>query len=310
MREPLSSLMKVGIVHPMAYPEATCCDGLMVRTIQRIAEDEFFGAIEITHVPDATTRSRVRRILETSGLAVVYGAQPVILGEGLDLNHQSGEARRKAIGRLRDCVDEAYELGAARLVLLSGKHPGGAGVKGEAIDRLLDSLTEVCSHASAQGHLEIVLEQFDCDIDKKALVGHVADAKHVAFAMRNEFPSFGILVDHGHLPLIGESIQLTLQSLRECLTHIHIGNCVLKDTTHPAYGDKHPRFGICGGEIEIEDLSRFLQLLLEVGYLGRRHAQPPIVSFEVKPLPGEDPELVIANAKRALIEAWAQVYVG
>jgi hypothetical protein len=34
---------------------------------------------------------------------------------------------------------------------------------------------------------------------------------------------------------------------------------------------------------------------------------PPIVSFEVKPLAGETSEVIIANAKRVLKEAWARV---
>jgi len=34
---------------------------------------------------------------------------------------------------------------------------------------------------------------------------------------------------------------------------------------------------------------------------------PPFLSFEVKPLPGESSEVIIANAKRTLREAWARV---
>jgi hypothetical protein len=32
-----------------------------------------------------------------------------------------------------------------------------------------------------------------------------------------------------------------------------------------------------------------------------------MVSFEVKPMEGQDPLLVIANAKRVMQQAWAQV---
>jgi hypothetical protein len=40
-----------------------------------------------------------------------------------------------------------------------------------------------------------------------------------------------------------------------------------------------------------------------VGYLNKKN--PPILSFEVKPFGDEDPDLVIANAKRTLETAWA-----
>ncbi|MGI5850199.1 MAG: sugar phosphate isomerase/epimerase, partial [Christensenellales bacterium] len=36
---------------------------------------------------------------------------------------------------------------------------------------------------------------------------------------------------------------------------------------------------------------------------------PPILSFEVKPWGDEDSELVIANAKRTLNEAWAMLEI-
>jgi hypothetical protein len=33
----------------------------------------------------------------------------------------------------------------------------------------------------------------------------------------------------------------------------------------------------------------------------------PVFTFEVKPLPGETPELLVANTKRVFKEAWAKV---
>jgi hypothetical protein len=49
----------------------------------------------------------------------------------------------------------------------------------------------------------------------------------------------------------------------------------------------------------------FLRALFDVGFFDSQ--DKPIVSFEVKPLPGENPKAVIANAKRTLIEAWAEL---
>ena len=306
MKGHFNSYMKVGIVHPMAYPSAGNCNDLMMETIQRIAEDEFFGAIEITHIEDASVREKIRKMLDISGISVVYGAQPIILGEGLDLNHGDNGKRKKAITRLKGCIDEACELGAKAVVLLSGKCPNEAQQKDEAIRLLIDSLNQLCSHALKKGGINIVLEQFDFDIEKYALIGLAKDARFVAESVRKEFLNFGLLVDLGHLPLIREDTGETLRLLAEYLVSVHIGNCVLADTTHPAHGDKHPRFGIKGGEVTNDCLAKFLRLLFEVGFLKARSTNLPIVSYEVKPLPGEDPELIIANSKRALIEAWAK----
>ena len=48
-----------------------------------------------------------------------------------------------------------------------------------------------------------------------------------------------------------------------------------------------------------------MRVLLEIGILDGK--QRPIVSFEVKPLEGQDSLVMIANAKRVLNEAWALV---
>jgi hypothetical protein len=34
----------------------------------------------------------------------------------------------------------------------------------------------------------------------------------------------------------------------------------------------------------------------------------PIVGFEIKPMPGEDPDIVIAGTKRVWKEAWARLH--
>jgi hypothetical protein len=49
----------------------------------------------------------------------------------------------------------------------------------------------------------------------------------------------------------------------------------------------------------------FLRVLKGIGFLNEKN--PPIVSFEVKPFGDEDPDIVVANAKRTLNRAWALV---
>ncbi|MDO8685663.1 MAG: hypothetical protein Q7J78_03225 [Clostridiales bacterium] len=65
------------------------------------------------------------------------------------------------------------------------------------------------------------------------------------------------------------------------------------------------RFGFPGGENNMEELAKYLSILLEIGFLNEK--DPPIVSFEVKPFGDEDPEIVIANAKRTLNRAWTKI---
>ena len=72
----------------------------------------------------------------------------------------------------------------------------------------------------------------------------------------------------------------------------------------PGYGDYHPVFGTPGSANGIPEMVDFLRTLIDIGFLDGQ--KKPMVSFEVKPMEGQDPFLVIANAKRVIRQAWAQ----
>jgi sugar phosphate isomerase/epimerase len=295
MNAELHSYMKVGIVSFMAYPTPPLLAG-----ITQLARDPFFTAIEVTHIPSPEDRAAAAQLLATSGLEVGYGAQPVQLGGKLDLNSLDEATRRAAVDRIRACVDEAVGLGCGRLAVLSGPDPAPER-REEAKAALVSSLDELCGYAEQRG-LGITLEVFDQTIDKKALIGPTVDGVAVAEQLRAKHPSFGLMLDLSHLPMQFESADEALQAAAGCLVHVHIGNCVL-EKGHPAYGDTHPRFGLPGGSNDVAELRAFLKVLADIGYIGPGLQRT--VAFEVKPLPGESPEVVVANAKRTLLQAWA-----
>jgi len=88
--------------------------------------------------------------------------------------------------------------------------------------------------------------------------------------------------------------------------HFHIGNCVMKDRRHPLYGDLQPRFGIPEGELDTADVRNYFKLLLDKKLLSPENR--PVLSVEVRPLLAEEySEIIIANAKRVIKEAWATI---
>ena len=105
--------------------------------------------------------------------------------------------------------------------------------------------------------------------------------------------------------LLVESARESLVPVKDYIIHAHMGNAVVKSPELPAYGDAHPRFGFPNGANDVEELVDYLRVLLKIGYL--REGQPRILSFEVKPFADEEPEVVVANAKRVLNRAWALV---
>ena len=123
MKSSLHDYMKVGLIHFMAYPFAASGDGDIVRTIEEIAIDDFFDAIEITRINDVEQRKIAKAIIDTAGMTVGFGAQPYILKGKLNLNSTDEQERAKAVEVLKEAVDQAYEMGARKLGFLSGPKP-------------------------------------------------------------------------------------------------------------------------------------------------------------------------------------------
>jgi hypothetical protein len=124
-----------------------------------------------------------------------------------------------------------------------------------------------------KGNMKIALEMFDYDVDKKSLTGRASLALRYAK-------------------------EISLLPVKDYIVHAHIGNCVVKRPEMPGYGDVHPRFGFPNGENDVDQIVDYLRVLLEIGFLNIE--EPPVVSFEIKPFGDEDPDIVIANAKRTL----------
>ncbi len=302
MQGSIRDCCRLGIVHFMAWPECMHGNGPIVESVAAIAEDADFDVLEVARFNDPAKRAEIVAIAQQARLELAYAAQPAILLNSLNPNSLDQRERRRAVDALKAEIDMACEIGAIAFAMLSGKDPGERN-RAAAAQALLDSLSELCDHAGSSGRLPVVLEIFDRDIDKKALIGPTEEA--VTLAAQLERDNFGLLVDLSHLPLQKETPRHALAKAKAHLKHAHVGNCVLRDSDDPAYGDQHPRFGYPGGENDIPQLEQFLRVLMDVGYLST--ATRPIVSFEIKPLPGESTHAVIANAKRTLTAAWGRV---
>jgi sugar phosphate isomerase/epimerase len=287
----------------MIFPETIGGTGPIVETVSKIADDDFFSMIEVSHMNDPEARKQVADTIRGAHMRVAFGAQPLILSRKLDLNSKDPARRKEAISAIMALLDEANEIGAKRLTVLSGPDPGE---KDRAAGRelLIQSLLELCAYAK-QKFMSITLETFDRTVEKKSLIGPSPEALGVSEAVRKQFPDFGLMYDMGHAPLLDEDPAEALRLLKDHLVHVHIGNCV-KEAGHTAYGDQHPRFGLQGGENDVPQLVQFLRALFDVGYLRLTSQETsPVVGFELKPRPGERPESVIANGKRTWKKAWS-----
>lgn len=301
MKDSLYAYFKPGLVHFKAYPQVMQGRDY-VKTLEKICEDDFWHVVEVGPVKDARERDQARKLLEVSHLDIAYATQPTVLPQKLNPHHSDAGERARVLRIIKKCVDEAYQLGAGYIRVMSGKDPGPE-KREDAKKMFIDFMHEVCDYTKQNGDMRVTLKIFDHDVDKEALIGPFATAREVSLPVDAAHDNFGILSDLSHFPLLREDPADAIPLIKDFFTHFHIGNCV-KTKGHFLYGDLQPRFGVPGGDIDTEGLRDYFRVLLEHGLIGPD--KRPHVSAEVRPLLAEETsELVIANTKRVIREAWA-----
>ena len=303
MIEPVEQYLRLGLVHFMAFPEVADDETCLLPTLEKVALMPDFRAVEIKLVQNERLLEPLAALLETSMLDLGLAAQPALLAGRLDPGSADKALRARTMKLMQRYVEQAAALGAESVAMLSGPDPGEAGCA-DALQRTADFIAELCSFSDSRGGPKIILEVFDREIDKKALVGPSETAAHLcelAAALGAE--NFGLCVDLSHLPLLDETPDEAISPVQDYLASAHIGNAVLQKG-HPLYGDCHPGFGTAAGANRVDQTRDFINTLKNVGFLNRK--RPPMVSFEVKPAPGEKSEIVIAAALRVFRRAWAK----
>lgn len=291
-----------GIVHYALFPSAGSGEGDIAASLVPILDDDFFQAIEITWIKDKSMLRRVANLLRGSRLTVMFSGGPPLLSGGYNLSSTNPRERREAFEFTKRLVDMAYELGGRSLLISSGRDPGES-LRRLAISIFMESLAEICSYAIAQNPsapLAICLEPFDSDVHQRQLLGPTRVSTASVSAVRQVYSNCGITLDMSHIAQLHEGIEEAVQEAGDCLIHAHIANCVLTQGD-PLYGDMHPPFGVPNGVYGLADIARFVNALDAGGYFTRPCPYGrPVVSVEIRPQPGQNPEDIISQYKAEL----------
>ncbi|MFW6155784.1 MAG: sugar phosphate isomerase/epimerase family protein [Armatimonadota bacterium] len=304
-------MMDLGIVHFMAYPVIQDDDPEMILdTAKRIVEDDFFQVIEVRPSRHQQVLDGLKQMAITGHIKIGVGAQPPLLINKLDINSLDDAARQEAVDAVKNGIDQAYELGARICAFLSG--PDNPDDRDSAMSALVDSCVELCEYSRSRAGdgdpVWLSLEQFDENVDKCSLIGPTPRAVELADRVKEQVDNFGLTQDLSHMPLLRESAQDFLAPTVDHLIHVHVGNALMEDESHEAYGDMHPGFGYPGSENDVEDLVRFLETLIYVGYFDKDlPTDKPIVTFEVAPVGDEDSDLLVAGTRRVFEQAWSML---
>ena len=296
MQESIHRYFRVGTIQWMSYPRLDPMESL-----KKICRDDYFDAVEVKGWGGIAKDGEGKSLLDQSHLKVCFGAQPHLLGPGLNPNALDEAGRQRAEDALTAAVDEAEYLGAKGIAFLAGKWQSET--KEQAYAALLKTARDLCGYAAEKG-MNVELEVFDYDMDKAALIGPAPLAARFAADMRTTHGNFGLLVDLSHFPTTYETSRFVIQTLRPYITHLHFGNAVV-EKGRDAYGDLHPRLGYPHSANDTAELLDYLRVLREEGFF--RPDDPLVLSMEVSPRPGEDEDIVLANTKRVLNRAWAML---
>ncbi len=303
MERSIRRYMKVGTILHVSYKELGGGEGPILECLKKIVTDPYFEAVEVAQMKDAGVRKAAAEMIARGHMVTAYGGQGRMLGAGLNINDLCEAGRQKALASLKEGIDEAYEIHAADFAFLAGRYEEET--KEASFQALLASTRELCAYAAQKGNMPVLCEVFDYDIAKRSLVGPAELVRRYAKTICREYENFGLMVDLSHIPMLHETLEENLLPIKEYIRHAHMGNTVIKSPDCPAYGDEHPRFGFPDSENDVEELAAYLRLLLKIGFLNEKDR--PIVSFEVKPFEDEDPDVVLAGAKRTLELAWELV---
>jgi sugar phosphate isomerase/epimerase len=298
MDQSLHSYMRLGLVQGAAFPASGDDPEAFLDGVEQIATDDFFAAIEVRCVPDDGLRGRVLDVLRASQLDVVYAAYPRLCAPGLDLASRDDAVRSRAVAAARRAIDEAIALRAERVNVVSGPDPGGEG-RDAATEALIDSLCALAAYSAAHRGPPLALEPFPRGGEGGYLVGPTAEAIGIVRLVREMFPDFGLVLDTGHLALLGEDVAAAFAAAAPYLEQVHLANAV------PGAASAAPPFGVAGGMYDVPRVADVLLALFRVGFLGA--GRRPLVCVRVAPRPGERPAWVIAGAKRTLAAAWARL---
>lgn len=297
----ISKYAKLGLVHHLLYPDCVRDMEYHEKTLQEFMQRKDIEAFDCC-VPFAPEiRKRLLPQLKNCGKDIAYALH---LFPARKISLASWDIQEQAITKmiLKDQIAMAAEMGATGFVFVSGADVPTDRPRAQAAFK--DFCHWFCDELKPH-NITALLEPFDRTIDKKFLYGPTEDCVALMEELRKDHDNIGIELDMAHLPLMFESFEDAIKRCAPYIERVHLGNCVLKDTTHPLYGDMHPPMGLPGGEIDTPELITILQCLYDCGYLSTEKRKPLVM--EMTPFPGKTPEYTIEQTYQRLADAWSAV---
>jgi sugar phosphate isomerase/epimerase len=302
LKDSIREYARIGLVHHMLYPKCTMDADDHMRTILEFVKRNDIETLDCCIPYGEERRKVVIPAVRDCGKEVVYAFHLFPLRKISLGSVNPGEQ-----GLTRLAVDDQVKVAAA--VNATGfVFASGSDVPDEERPAAREAFRDFCRYFAGvlKPHgMDALLEPFDRTFDVKFLYGPSEECVELIDSLLPQVDNFGIELDMAHVPLMGETFEHAIRVCSKHLRRVHLGNCVMRDTTNPWYGDKHPPMGFEGGEIDVPQLVGILECLLDVGYLSKENRGALVI--EMRPFPDRTPEETAEDNLRRLDKAWEMV---
>lgn len=252
--------MKLGICLTPIYPQAIKDSHLMLQLIEKIYREKVFQCVEIYFEGTKEEEQEIKSSLSGVGLTAVYLGGLPIKRDGIDLSAEEEEKRKNSVLICKKHIDHAISMGCKKMVVASGPIWKVNRNSEKVVEQMRRSLEELDFYCMGS-NLQISLEPFPVKTPPCMAIGGNEIVKNI-FKGSN-FRNIGITFDTSHFIQLGEDLEESFGSLKPWIHHLHLANCVMKDTSSALYGDQHPLFSQTGGELTLENIRKFYKNLEE-----------------------------------------------
>ena len=211
-------------------------------------------------------RKTIKEYLISHDIKSIYLGAMAAKQKNLNLSSLNKELREESVQEMKKCIDDAYFYGTSSLLLNSGRCPddGEDEVAYEYLKKSLEELLKYIDGKTKDYKLNLTLEPGDTSVDSFSLIGNTNLAIKLVREIREKYKNFGLTMDTSHLRQLDEEPLDSIKKAFPYCNHIHLANCIIKDKTSNLYGDKHPEFGIEGGEISVEEIKNIFEAIKEI----------------------------------------------
>lgn len=307
MSYPWTEFFQLGVVASAFYPEIRERKGPILRVLKKLASDPFFQAMEFSGAEDPSVQEEIIAALKENGKTLVFSGGSYCY-QGQNNLHDLEEGKRiEALRSVKKIVDEAVGYGCKILYVMGLEGPAFA-ERAKALEnfsRSMKALSEYARQKNFSAPLTISVENFYILRQSPFLIGPTREAARLLKNLRRDHPNLGLTFDTSHILQLGEELFTTYTAVQDVIAHIHLSNCLIKDSSSSFYGDKHPPYGMAGSEVGIREIAAFLKVLKEAGHFARTFPTgKPVLSLEVITPAGQSPEATLGGAKEAFLQAW------